>query len=134
MKIAVECHSQRNQLIADTYFRLRREHPELRPLEIFEQIVRLPAPRFYVSSERALRVTYSLMNHASIDHMQPTRARMFRDLLKVIERLRAERPRLSLPRIVEEAIMTPAPELYLTALSARQYFYIHQRRRHKRDR
>ncbi|MCH5214370.1 MAG: hypothetical protein J1E97_04195 [Muribaculaceae bacterium] len=95
---------------------------------LFEAIAVSPAPRFYISEERA----YQLIGHHRRTGlwprgMFPTRLRMIKEIDRRVQLLRRADPSLTLKDAVFEAVNSPAPCFYLTSSSVRSIFYSSRR-------
>lgn len=79
--------------------------------EVYNQISQAPAPRFYVSDERALAVIKLLAKGDPLNQMNPLKAQMFRDLANIVNTLPNSIP---LVDRITQAIHHPAPSFYLS--------------------
>ena len=80
-----------------------------------------PAPRFWVSEERAAEVISKIMADSSIlDNMYREKAEMYLEIYKRVMAIKKESPETPLGDIVFEVVNSPAPRFYLTWHSAKQ--------------
>lgn len=104
----------------------RRELAESRgvPLrELFGRAAKRPASRFWVSELRAAEVVSAMMRGVAPDNMMPQKLKMYEEILRRVEGIRARKPGHPLSDAVFEAVNSPAPEFYLTDDSARVIIY-----------
>ncbi|MDE7376603.1 MAG: hypothetical protein K2N16_07125 [Muribaculaceae bacterium] len=81
--------------------------------------VRFPAPRFYVSEERAAAVVGQMMRGEPVtDGMRESKRRMYAELLRRVRLLRAKQPAATLVDLVASVIYEPAPEFYIEPATA----------------
>lgn len=93
-------------------------------LELSKTVVNTPAPRFWVSEERATGVISDWLRHGedfALDGMREVKKRMFREIMRRVQpRLAEGRP---LFHIVSEVVNEPAPEQYMTPGNAAFLYY-----------
>lgn len=96
-----------------------------RPLrELYGFAARQPASRFWVSEERATVVIRDrLAGRADFSGMKPESRRMFTEILNRVRPVLARAPGMPVARAVREVVNGPAPEFYLTPLSAKVIIY-----------
>ena len=100
----------REQIDAVDYVRLN---------EIGEKIVNSPAPRFWVSEERAAAVVSAIMRGKPVlETMRPTKREMFEEIHRRVVALKKEHPDWHLCRLVLKVVNSPAPKFYMEASSA----------------
>lgn len=117
--------------------RAYRAAASIAPTENLQQlsarIARMPASRFWVSSERACAVVSCMARGIDVlGAMRPTKQRLYREIYSRIDHAD---PRPLCAR-VEEAIYSPAPEFYMEPLTICDIIYktLRARRRNgKRD-
>ncbi|MGM9862718.1 MAG: hypothetical protein ACI305_00440 [Lepagella sp.] len=103
-------HAYRREVAAASYITLD---------EIGRKIVNSPAPRFWVSEERAAAVVSALMRGKPIlDTMRPTKREMFSEIYSRVLALRKARPCWDLPRIIHKVVNSPAPKFYMKPSTA----------------
>lgn len=96
--------------------------------EAFCRAVAAPAPRFWVSEERATAVVSRLLAGRTLGRMRPMRRRMFADIARRVRQLLEAEPSLSLYLAVERVVNSPAPSYYLSPGSAKAVFYARRMR------
>lgn len=115
--------SQRNEEIC-RIFKNCIGNPDCRNItDIFKVVARQPASRFFVSEERALQIISQKRTSGRWPINSPTRLRLFKDLEKIVNKIIARTPDISLNDAVWEAVNSPAPSLYLTPGSCRTIIY-----------
>lgn len=116
---------QRSQLLVKA-FREAWKNTEGTPnvLQLSKQVVNTPAPRFWVSEERATEVISMWLRYGedfALEGMRDVKKRMFREIMRRVK------PRLSdgLPlfHIVSEVVNQPAPEQFMTPGNAVFIYY-----------
>lgn len=87
--------------------------------DVFENVVNMPASRFYVSEQRAANVISQILNGSKLKNMRPTKREMFFEIYRryIIEK--KNNPTLPLVQLVGIIIEQPAPKFYLAPGSAR---------------
>lgn len=102
--------------------------------DLYSMAAHSPASRFWVSEERALEVVYSLRGKGTLRGMTPMKEKMYREIYRRVEALLASGEELTVKEAVYRVVESPAPEFYLTDLSARVIIYrIRRERRRRRD-
>lgn len=87
--------------------------------EIGERIVLSPAPRFWVSEERAAAVVSAIMRGKPVlETMRPTKREMFEEIHRRVVELKELHPDWSLCLLVFKVVNSPAPKFYMEASSA----------------
>lgn len=87
--------------------------------EIGEKIVNSPAPRFWVSEERAAAVVSAIMRGKPVlDTMRPTKREMFEEIHRRVVSLKEEHPDWNLCQLVFNVVNSPAPKFYMEPSSA----------------
>ncbi|MCC8072158.1 MAG: hypothetical protein LIO90_10200 [Bacteroidales bacterium] len=86
-------------------------------------VVNQPAPRFWVSEERASAVVSSIIRGGSLEGMHPLKREMFEEIHRRVILLRQQRPESCLFELVKEVVWQPAPKYYLSPLTARRLYY-----------
>lgn len=86
--------------------------------EVYEQVVRHPAPRFYVDPRRAHVVISPMMrgDYRKLDRLNELKRQMYHDLYEVVMRLTQKKGfwGKSLYYILREAVLEPAPRFYIS--------------------
>lgn len=98
-----------------------RSHPFVKISDFYETLVEMPASRFYVSEERAIKVIYLMIQgKADIKKMYPMKRDMYREILRRVLDLKRAYPERNTRDLCIEVVNQPAPKFYITAASARQ--------------
>lgn len=99
---------------------------------VYAAAVNQPAPRFYVSEERAAEVLKRIDNGDPLNDMLPLRRRMFFDIKRMLQIRQRQSPVLSPRQLLCEVIHSTAPCFYLTPHSAMTILARHRKhRRHE---
>lgn len=90
-------------------------------MEAYERVVKLPAPRFYISEKQAYQVISKMLkgDFSSVNRFEPNRRRMYYDLLNKTMELSEKRGYIGKPLcyVVRYAVKEPAPEFYMEPLT-----------------
>lgn len=87
--------------------------------EIGEKIVNSPAPRFWVSEERAAAVVSAIMRGKPVlDTMRPTKREMFEEIYRRVVALKQVHPDWRLCQLIFKVVNSPAPKFYMEVSSA----------------
>lgn len=109
-------------LLKDFIERLGNRGKTLR--EIFRQLEKTPARRFYISEERARHL---IKRHRITGQWpastSPTRRALLEDLAATIDRILDTDPGIDLREAVFRAVNSPAPSYYLTAKTIKTIIY-----------
>ena len=94
-------------------------------MELFETVATMPAPRFYMSEERALYLINEKRRQSAVWNrkMTPSRREMVNEIERRVEELQRSQPGLSLRDAVFEVVNSPAPAFYLTPNTIRTILY-----------
>lgn len=98
----------------------------MREYRLCQQIATQPAPRFYVSEERAAIVVSAIIHHRRVPAMNPLKHAMYAEITR---RARAEmrrHPSLSLTDTVARVVCQPAPSLYLLRSTVARIIHQHR--------
>ena len=92
-----------------------------------------PASRFWVSEERAARVISAMFGGAGLpQRMEMSKRRMYEEIFRRTQALRRGRGKsLPLAHAVREVVYQPAPEHYMSPVSAMNMYYAHLRGKQK---
>lgn len=86
-------------------------------LEAYQEAVKQPAPRYYVSARQAAQILAPMIrgDFERVNFMQPNKQRMYRSLLERVIELSEKRAFIgkSLIYIVRFAVISPAPEFFV---------------------
>ena len=125
-RAASEYHEERDHDLHLAYKQAVRRKDLTTLGDIIRATVETPAPRFYVSEERAARVVNQWMIHQQQPKkMLPMQRMMYEEIIRRVKQMRQSHPKERLNRLVWEVICQPAPRFYLTEKSA----YVILRRR-----
>lgn len=110
---------ERNAALLEAY----REHVNaarfVKLNEIGHKIVNSPAPRFWVSEERAAAVVSALMRGKPVlKSMRPSKREMFEEIHRRVVALKKLHPEWHLCELVYEVVNSPAPKFYMEVSSA----------------
>lgn len=86
-----------------------------------------PCSRFWVSEERAYAVVLTMLRGKPCPSRRRQRRRMFREIFRRVMQYRRLHPEISLKNAVRHIVYRPAPEFYLTDLSARTLLSKHKK-------
>lgn len=116
---------QRSQLLVQAFRKAWKESdgtPNV--LQLSHKVVLMPAPRFWVSEERATEVISTWLRQGeefALEGMREVKKRMFREIMRRVQpRLSAGRP---LYHVVSEVVNEPAPEQFMTPGNAVFIYY-----------
>lgn len=107
-------------LIRAFYARLGRDGKKIN--EIISELSALPAPRFFISEERA----YALLCTPGVESDARRLSRsviMIKEIKARVDCLRRADPSLSLKQAVSDVIYSPAPSFFLTPSSIKSIIY-----------
>lgn len=119
----IDFTDERNLALVSLFRRKIREASLIDLDAIFLEISRTPAPRFFISEERALYLIRNFRRTGRMRVEMPLRRRLMEDLLRVVGRLQSRTPDMSLTEAVYKAVNSPAPSYYLTPGSCRTIIY-----------
>jgi hypothetical protein len=110
---------ERNAALLKAYRNCVSQACYIRLDEIGDKIVNSPAPRFWVSEERAAAVVSAIMRGKPVlDTMRPSKREMFQEIHRRVVALREQHPDWHLSELVYEVVNSPAPKFYMEASSA----------------
>lgn len=108
--------------------------------EVCRHIVNRPCRRFWVSGIRAAIVIAGMLRTGDkyIRSMRPTKREMFQEIYRRVLIMRRNHPSMSLSKVVEKVIESPAPKFYLSPDSAKimickakKEWYARKKRKHQ---
>lgn len=89
-----------------------------------------PASRFWVSEERAARVLASMAaGRPVLEGMEASKRRMYVEIQRRVDALRPGRENEPLVALVRDVVYEPAPEHYISAVSAMNMYYDYLRQK-----
>lgn len=110
---------ERNEALLKAYRRQVDAVPFIRLDEIGEKIVNSPAPRFWVSEERAATVVSAIMRGLPVlKSMLPAKREMFTEIHRRVMALKKIHPDRFLYELVHEVVNSPAPKFYMEPSTA----------------
>lgn len=114
------------EYLRDAFFQvwleLRNSLPHLSNSEIIRKAILSPSPEWYIPLRTALREIriINAVGTESYHSTSPMRTRMYLDLYAKLDVLRPKLPLgLSLTKILQELLLTPAPSFYISSRTAR---------------
>lgn len=87
------------------------------------KIASSPAPRLWISEERALRLMHDTLAGRPVRLKVPTRMAQYRELVSRVRRAMAADPGTALKELVFRAVNSPAPSFYLSPEYIRVMLY-----------
>lgn len=111
-----EFSSQRNLQLLQNFRESIARQSKISAKRAFHDAAEAPAPRFWVSEARALRIISFLAkgNLEVLESMLPLKREMYIEIWRRVERLRALCPDKSMGDLVFEVVNNPAPRSYLS--------------------
>lgn len=97
-------NSYKKVLASSSYIKLR---------DIVRKAINSPAPRFYVSPERALAVIQKIKKGESIAYMSESRKDMYSEIFNRVHSYLEANPYLSIREAIRKVINSPAPKFYI---------------------
>ena len=114
-----EYKKERNEDLLRVYRELTHSTRYIRTPELYQELVRQPSKRFWVSEERAAVVLSSIFKGNMLHSMSKNKRKMFLEIFQRAKLLREQQPCLSIYEIAIKVVGQQAPEFYLTPESAR---------------
>ena len=111
--------AERDKDLLRAYREVLTRHRHIYLSRVVEEVVSSPSKRFWVSEERAKIVLGEIARGRSLERMNRTRRDMYMEIYRRVCLLQKEQPDLSLNRLIETVIESPAPCFYLTPQSAK---------------
>lgn len=110
-----EFSSQRSESLLTNFRRYLAAQSRISAAKAFQEAARMPAPRFWVSEARALRIVSMLMKGIDVlDGMHPEKREMYLEIFRRTQELQKASPSTPLGDIVFDVVNNPAPRSYLT--------------------
>lgn len=101
-------------------------------LQACRHAVSKPASRFWVSEERATRVLAAMAKGGNFgNETELSKRRMYEEINRRVSAIRPGRENEPLVNIVREVVYEPAPEHYISPITAMNMYYGHLRTKHK---
>lgn len=89
--------------------------------DVYENIVNMPASRFWVSEKRAFLVVSAILANKEdeLSGMNPLKKEMFIEIANRIRQLQKTQSSAHLSELCSEVILQPAPKFYMSRASAK---------------
>jgi hypothetical protein len=115
----LEFTAERNDELLRAYRYHLSKAKVIRAFDIATAVVNSPAPRFWVSRERATEVISAMLANRPLPHvLRPTKVEMFNEIFRRVLDLRRVRPNDPLVDLVDSVVNSPAPKFYMHPRSA----------------
>lgn len=120
----LEFASERSELLLKNFRESIARQSSISLKRAFQDAADAPAPRFWVSESRAMRVVSSLMKGIDItDGMHHQKRKMYLEIYRRVCGLKADNPDKPLGDIVFEVVNSSAPNSYMTWQTAQKLIY-----------
>lgn len=127
-KSVAEFSDQRNQFLLKNFREAIAVQSKIDLSNAFKTSTRIPAPRFWVSEQRAAGVVGKMLaGHDPTADMYEEKREMYREIFRRFMKLREERPEESIYQLVFEVVNNPAPRSYISEERARKLIYVERR-------
>ena len=128
-----ECIKERNLALQEIYKRIRKSHVNMNLLSrdmIVSTILEQPAPRFYITPDRA---KYILLHHNNWQgNKRPQTQELIDDLVANYERLKAQFPHTPDERLYEMVVEQPAKSFFMTHHRVKEVIFNYTGRQNRR--
>lgn len=119
-KSKCEFSSERSELLLRNFRESLARQSKISAQRAFEDSVNMPAPRFWVSEARAMRVVTMMMKgYEVLDGMHTEKRKMYMEIFRRVKETKEKEPEKPLGDIVFEVVNSPAPRSYITWQFAR---------------
>ena len=119
-----EFASERSETLIRNYRQSLAIQSQISLQKAFKDAAEAPAPRFWVTEARAMRVITSLLQGVDLtEGMFPEKRKMYREIYRRVLELRRERPDAPLGDIVFDVVNSPAPSSYISPHRAANIIY-----------
>lgn len=110
-----EFNSERSELLLRNFRESIARQSQISLAKAFREAVDAPAPRFWVSEARAMRVVSLLIKGIdATEGMLPEKREMFLEIFRRVKEIKNRNPFMPLGDIVFEVVNSPAPRSYIT--------------------
>lgn len=110
-----EFASERSELLLRNFRESIARQSVISAQRAFQEAVDAPAPRFWVSEARAMRIISMMMKGEDIlESMHEQKRKMYEEIYRRVSIMREENPDLSLGDAVFEVVNSEAPSSYMT--------------------
>lgn len=128
-----EFDGHRRRVLTEAFAKALATDSERELKKIFKQVSESPAPRFWVSEQRASAVLGQVRkNPALLSSMYPAKRAMYTELQSRYERLSRKSPQSTEMELLTEIINSPAPCHYMSPDRVRTLIYEEKRLRRLR--
>lgn len=94
----------KNVLASISYINLR---------DVIRQVINSPAPKFYVSLERALSVMQKIKKGEDISYMSESRKEMYAEIYNRVQTFLNDHPSSTIKDALQKILSSPAPKFYI---------------------
>lgn len=113
-KSACEFSSQRSEFLIRNFREAIARESFITAKKIFQDVTELPAPRFWVSEIRALKVIQAILRGEDVlEGMLPHKREMYKEIYRRVTELRLKNPDTPLGDLVFEVVNSEAPCSYM---------------------
>ena len=125
-----EFSSERSEILIKNFRESLARQSRISASKAFKEAVEAPAPRFWVSEARAVRVVSMLFKGQTeiLESMHASKREMFLEIFKRVKHIKETMPEVPLGDIVFQVVNDPAPKSYLTWQWAAKIIYARTRR------
>lgn len=111
-----EFASERSELLLRNFRESIARQSRISAVKAFKDAAEAPAPRFWVSEARAVRIISFLMkgNFEILESMHNKKKEMYLEIFRRVKTFKSQNPDMALGDIVFMVVNSPAPESYLT--------------------
>lgn len=116
-----EFSSERNELLLRHFRESLARQSVISAERAFGDAANAPAPRFWVSEARAIRVINAMLKGQDpTPDMYPEKREMYQEIFRRVLLMKRQNPEMSTPDIVFTVVNNPAPKSYLSWQRTRQ--------------
>ena len=111
-----EFASERSETLLRNFRESLARQSQISAMKAFSDAVEAPAPRFWVSEVRAMRIISFLMkgNEEILESMHRKKKEMYLEIFRRVKSIRESDPEISLGDAVFQVVNSTAPESYIT--------------------
>lgn len=107
--------------VVNALYKAMSENPDKKIEELFETARKMPAPRFYITSENARCFVSMLDRGLELPLKNENKKRMYQELYNRLKKKRGDKKKCYF--LLEEIITSSAPEFYMDAETFKHIFY-----------
>lgn len=111
----------KSKSIVNAVYKAMHENPNKKMSELYEIARKMPAPMFYVSFHVARRFVSMLDRGLDLPMLNPNRIAMYKELHRRLKKARGNKEKSY--NLLEDIILSPAPEFYMDLETFRGAFY-----------